>query len=251
VATGSAEIAVAPDGSWFAAALEHNVHGVDFQVLAGSVGDAEQVSLRGHQVRIKAIAAAGDWLVSADYQGNVRVWDRPKPGHGRSPYPNDQYAMGVAFSPDGRRVLVSDRDGVRPYDVATGTSDIATGTSDVASETVASSTGDEPLIASHAGWRAHVVRRDREIRVYSLDGDQENPSHVLPGYQIGGLALSPDESRLACCGDGVIRVWDTRDWTCETMLRTHAYLHRCAWSPDGSRLAVTGELGVYLFDLRR
>lgn len=62
-----------------------------------------------------------------------------------------------------------------------------------------------------------------------------DPPQVLDRHasMVSGLALSPDERSLASCdNDGVIQVWETNGWSCETMLRTHGYLHHCSWSPD-------------------
>ena len=75
------------------------------------------------------------------------------------------------------------------------------------------------------------------------------PSMTLRGHAdtITGMRLSPDGTRLLTNGaDDAMRVWDVRPYCegdrCERLIRGHAHgfekaLLRCAWSPDGARVA--------------
>ena len=95
----------------------------------------------------------------------------------------------------------------------------------------------------------------------SGDGDAAAPTTTLKGHAdtITGMRLSPDGTRLLTNGaDDALRVWDVRPYCegdrCEKTLVGHAHgfekaLLRCAWSPDGARVAAGSSCrNVFVWD---
>jgi WD40 repeat protein len=370
--SAGAVTAFAPDGTWFASAREDRSNFIDHRIVVGdTTGNSDTVDLRGHLWAVQALAIepGGNWLVSGDINGYVRMWDRPLAGHRTRPDPVTAFSYDAAFTPDGARVFTGHRAGLRVTDIASrqvvqlegagmtravavspdgawaaaagrdgvlSRWDVATGQRmDVVSvgaevntvliraedgsvavggdgarvrilhlatqqvhavelpesgrgtntrvdclasgpdgtiactdndgyvhlldadgtprRTFACSPGHpvfEVDVARIGGWFA-AGGSDGRIRIWYLDEDQ--PRRTLAGHQamVAGLAISPDERWLASCdNDGVILVWETGTWTRATVMRTHGYLHKCRWSPNGELLAVTSGLGVYLFAFR-
>jgi len=87
------------------------------------------------------------------------------------------------------------------------------------------------------------------------------PTMTLRGHAdtITGMRLSPDGTRLLTNGaDSSLRVWDVRPYCegdrCELTMAGHAHgfekaLLRCAWSPDGARVAAGSSCrNVFVWD---
>lgn len=66
--------------------------------------------------------------------------------------------------------------------------------------------------------------------------------HVLRGHSgpIAFICWSPDDTKLATCGQDALRLWDTASGKCLSVFRHHKEPVTCAaWFPDGQKL-VTG-----------
>jgi hypothetical protein len=139
---------------------------------------------------------------------------------------------GVAFSPDGRRIVTGGRDRlVILWDAMTGQKifDLRGHAGPVKS--VAFSP-DGRWIAS-AGV-------DQTVRVWDATTGRE--ALVLRGHTdtVNGVAFTPDSKRLASAGDLTIKIWDPVTGLEVITLRGHSrHVNGAAFSPDG-RLVVSG-----------
>lgn len=70
--------------------------------------------------------------------------------------------------------------------------------------------------------------------------------HDLEGNRRGHVAFWPSRERLICGGlYGETKIWDTRTWQSQMMLRHKSPVFCTAFSPD-SRLLATGGLDGYI-----
>ncbi|WKX07238.1 WD40 repeat domain-containing protein [Streptomyces sp. NL15-2K] len=77
----------------------------------------------------------------------------------------------------------------------------------------------------------------------------ELTGHTAP---VTGVSFAPDSRFLASASaDGTARVWDLHDGQTVAIVRNDGTMNCCAWHPDGTRLAVGGQQGLYLYDFHR
>lgn len=97
------------------------------------------------------------------------------------------------------------------------------------------------LATSGATVNRYAPAGENELGLARLD----LATGAVRGYptitHVQGAALSPDGSRLAVTGQGAIRVLDTATGAVRTSFPGFAVLDGDAWSPDGRRLALVGQ----------
>jgi WD40 repeat protein/class 3 adenylate cyclase len=235
-----------PDGRWIAtSSLDETVR----------IWDAKTGELRFTLFHDGAVVTA-DWspdstrLVTAG--GKATVWEVTGAG-GRELFSlaaQDMNAgiQGVAFSPDGDRVMAGDGGitAVKVWDVGrNGDAEWLNAAGDPGwiSSVAFAASGREVLASGEDGsvgfWGVDTGRRLRSLKPH-------RPSSEYGENSIWALDLSPDGTLIATTGtDEAARVWDAATGDELFSIPVQGFAEDVDWSPDGRLLAIAAtELGV-------
>jgi WD40 repeat protein/DNA-binding SARP family transcriptional activator len=193
---GATLVSVGDDGT---ARIWDAETGVERLILPVDPG-AERENVYVVAVRDAVWSPAGDRVATAAQQKTATVWDPMTGAELLTLSGHSAGLMGAAWSPDGRRLATASEDGtVRVWDAATA----------------------EGLLT--------LIGHTDEVRC---------------------VAWSPDGGRLASAGkDGAVRVWDATTGAEMFVFRGVTNPYHVAWSPSDERLAVRGEMDVRVLDL--
>jgi len=194
-------------------------------------------ALKGHTSSVDSASFSPDGtrIVTASYDGTVRVWDAARgttlaelKGHTRG-------LSSAAFSPDGTRIVTASWDNTaRVWDASTGTS-------------LAELKGHTRAVLSAAfspdGARIVTASQDDTARVW--DAATGASVAELKGHTSGvnSAEFSPDGTRIVTASwDQTSRVWDAATGASVAELKGHTGdVNSAAFSPDGTRI-VTASL---------
>jgi WD40 repeat protein len=193
-------------------------------------------TLKAHDGGLLCAAVSPDdrFLVTADRQGAVKVWDLASrqpvatlPGH------TDEVER-AAFSPDGRTLATCSKDRkVRLWDVATWTERAYLGGGHTLAVTSVAFSPDGKLLAS-AG-------RDNRIVLWELPQGRRRPARLAHSDVAHDVGFTPDGGTLVSVGsDGMARFWDVASGAEVAHCHSPADPLALALSPDGNLLAMGG-----------
>lgn len=242
------------------------------------------LSTANTQLRLPVFSPDGRFLATATTTMDnttgpsypIQVWDLD---HAREPVTADDQIIRVndlAFSPDGRQVVIRNGDGVWSVDAAGGRDPVLLHVYDDKYAGCAFSPDDrytaclaydgiviedlmgqkEPvklldergltrLAFSPDGRRLAVGNSDGSVRVWDTDG-REFPVHRVHDGAVSSVEFSPDGHSLVSTGDdGTVRITNYNSAANSLILRGHhGEVHAATFSPDGRWIAGGGGDGT-------
>jgi WD40 repeat protein/tRNA A-37 threonylcarbamoyl transferase component Bud32 len=241
------DVAFSPDGTRIVSGGEGS--GKAGKPLPGEVKvwDAvtgqEQLSLKGHTLRVTNVAFSPDGkrLVSGGgsiHWGEVKVWDAVTGQEKLSWKGHNGRVSSVAFSPDGQRLVSGEANPfnkpseVKVWDAATGQEKLSLkGHTGLVSDVAFSADGTRIASGSYDGT----------VRMWDAATGQEKRS--LKGHtdMVTSVAFSPDGKRLVSGGGsinkGEVKVWDAVTGQEKLSLQGHTNIvSSVAFSADGTRI---------------
>ncbi len=208
--------------------------GDDFSVLLWDLGLGTSQRLEGHKGKIQGLAAHGQMLASASWDGSIGIWNITNASLIRWLTGHDSNVNDVAFSADGATLYSASSDGtIRQWDMATGDSRAL----------VRHGFGiNQVLVDNAAGWLAYGAL-DGGTRILDLDTGAELADLTAGRRPVLALARRPDGGQIAVGdGEGYIMIVDTTTWRLVHDFR--AAVRGPVWAldytQDGTRLFAAG-----------
>jgi WD40 repeat protein/tRNA A-37 threonylcarbamoyl transferase component Bud32 len=214
----------------------------------------QEIKTKLGELRSLALAPDGSWLVAAGANG-AAVIDKPT-GNSQVTLRVDSNVLinCVAISPDARLIATACSDGVIRLWRA-GTLKQGTLLCEINPDKPSNS---HKVAFDSSGSRLVAGYDDGSVRIFELSTQQDSVvaqnGPTLSGHPsagIGSVSFSPD-GRLVVCGTGdrTIHIWNSKTGELVGSFDTHNGTARsCAFSPDGTKLAVIGYFHVQIYDV--
>ncbi|HJZ94433.1 MAG TPA: WD40 repeat domain-containing protein, partial [Gemmataceae bacterium] len=195
----------------------------------------------GHTAALRRVAFSpdGKLLASVEDGGTVKLWDVPAKKEHRTIRPD--YALDLAFSPDGTRLAIAEfvNSRVTVWDTQSG-SKLYSILSHTRPVTAVAFRPDGGRLAAAGGLRDDS---DLSIRLWPGRGDPEATTFRGHTAMVRSAAFLPDGARVVSTsgrgsGPGDARLWDATTGQELRAFRGHTGMVLCATvSPDGKTLA--------------
>jgi WD40 repeat protein len=244
-------LAASPDGRLLAGGAD-NGH-VRFWCLTPGPQYGRVVQLlRGHDGPVTAVAFSPDGrrLASGGSDRMIKIWDAALPPKGlEAPVERELWALkghtagvvGLAYSPDGRRLASADRGGkLRAWDANLNPEFLALKGHKLPLAMAFSANGEQFLTAGS----------EQTLKVWDVPTGRVLRSVPIRDKISGNGAFSPDGRLFASAALGPpltfpVKVWDTTTGAELQELRGHThFLYSVTFSPDGRRLATASYDGT-------
>lgn len=217
-----------PDGETLAIANANEI------LLWDAETGAQQMVLEGHTGSVKAITFVqdGSRLVSASWDGTMRVWDVLRGQHKSFDVKLNKYAD-VMFSPDGKVLAMVHRNigKIELWETDTGQF-LRTFTTAESVDAIAF-LPDGKMLASSGGGPDYL------IELWNAQTSERLATFTGHTWIVDTIAFSPDGKTLISGGwNDTIKVWDVETGESRVTLRGHlGWAGVVAFSPDGHTLA--------------
>ncbi|MHC4101063.1 MAG: WD40 repeat domain-containing serine/threonine protein kinase [Planctomycetota bacterium] len=197
------------------------------QIWDAATGELTR-SLSGHGNIVTGVAFSADdrLIASAGLDGTARIWETAT-GRLIHTFSTDGRLFGVAFSPDGRRIVSGGYGSVRTWEAESGRALLVITDAGLTFGSAVFSPDGGQIAAACEDWTVRVCDARTGGPVYTLRGHR-NPVRCV--------AFSPDGRRLVSGGsDNLINVWDVDTGKLALTLRGHsAGVSALAFSPGGN-----------------
>jgi WD40 repeat protein/class 3 adenylate cyclase len=192
------------------------------------------LTLKGHTDSVNGIVYSldGKRLATSSDDNTAKVWDAATGKELLTLSGHTRVVRRIAFSPDGTRLATTSADGTaRVWDAHTGKELLSVSLHD----------GQVFDVAFNPdGKRVATSGQDGYVRVWDASSGKELLALSQAG---GGLAFSPDGSRIVTIAQEIAKVWDAA--TGELLYSGNpghtGPIHDVAFSPDGTLVATGGE----------
>jgi WD40 repeat protein len=186
-------------------------------------------------------------LVTAHSDGTARMWLVTEGGARElftlSAQDTSNGITGVAFSPDGTRVMTGDIGATttRIWDVSiSGGAELANLPAATATHNAVAYTPDgRNLLATGATGSVNIWDADTFTTLGTLSAPTPSSPATAVGTDVLSIELSPDGRLAAARLDGSVQVWDVETARVAFALATSELVPDMDWHPDGDLLAIT------------